>query len=102
MIGSVRVEIDDGIPPEVMKIIKQNQKQVGDMILSEAERSTAFSDKTGTLRNAGKVIEEGEVVKVRFKAPHAHLVEFGHGGPHPAPAHPFLRPAKESVIAKIK
>src|SRR5262249_3315811 len=23
----------------------------------------------------------------------AHLVEFGHGGPHPAPAHPFLRPA---------
>lgn len=29
----------------------------------------------------------------RKKAPHAHLVEFGHGGPHPAPAHPFLRPA---------
>jgi len=26
-------------------------------------------------------------------APHAHLVEYGHGGPHPAPAHPFLRPA---------
>jgi HK97 gp10 family phage protein len=23
----------------------------------------------------------------------AHLVEFGHGGPHPAPAHPFMRPA---------
>lgn len=23
----------------------------------------------------------------------AHLVEFGHAGPHPAPAHPFLRPA---------
>jgi HK97 gp10 family phage protein len=27
------------------------------------------------------------------RAPHAHLVEFGHGGPHPAPPHPFLRPA---------
>lgn len=24
-------------------------------------------------------------------APHAHLVEFGHGGPHPAPPHPFFR-----------
>lgn len=24
---------------------------------------------------------------------HAHLVEFGHGGPAPAPAHPFFRPA---------
>lgn len=26
----------------------------------------------------------------------AHLVEFGHGGPAPAPAHPFLRPALDS------
>jgi len=24
---------------------------------------------------------------------YAHLVELGHGGPHPAPPHPFLRPA---------
>lgn len=26
----------------------------------------------------------------------AHLVEFGHGGPKPAPAYPFMRPAWES------
>lgn len=26
----------------------------------------------------------------------AHLVEFGHGGPAPAPAHPFLRPALDN------
>ena len=26
-------------------------------------------------------------------APHAHLVEYGHGGPAPAPPHPFVRPA---------
>ena len=26
-------------------------------------------------------------------APHAHLVEYGHGGPYPAPPHPFVRPA---------
>lgn len=26
-------------------------------------------------------------------APYAHLVEYGHGGPHPAPPHPFLEPA---------
>ena len=32
---------------------------------------------------------------VREKAPHAHLVEFGHGGPAPAPEHPTLRPAYE-------
>ena len=26
----------------------------------------------------------------------AHLVEFGHGGPHAAPAHPFMRPAMDT------
>lgn len=26
-------------------------------------------------------------------APHAHLVEFGHAGPQPAPPHPYMRPA---------
>jgi HK97 gp10 family phage protein len=31
----------------------------------------------------------------------AHLVEFGHGGPHPAPAHPFMRPAWHSSKAKV-
>lgn len=31
------------------------------------------------------------------KAPHAALVEFGHGGPHPAPPHPFMRPAAASA-----
>ncbi len=39
------------------------------------------------------------------KAPHAHLVEFGHGGPKPAPPHPFVRPAwdemKDQVNANI-
>lgn len=28
-------------------------------------------------------------------AAHTHLVERGHGGPKPAPAHPFLEPAVE-------
>ena len=32
---------------------------------------------------------------IREKAPHAHLVEFGHGGPAPAPEHPTMRPAYE-------
>lgn len=28
---------------------------------------------------------------------YASWVEFGHGGPHPAPEHPFMRPAYEST-----
>ncbi|NLB90537.1 MAG: hypothetical protein GX786_04890 [Clostridiales bacterium] len=39
-------------------------------------------------------------------ARHAHLVEFGHGGPHPAPPHPFVRPAfdasKEEAFEAMK
>lgn len=38
-------------------------------------------------------------------AAHTHLVERGHGGPKPAPAHPFLEPAvertEEAVIDAI-
>jgi hypothetical protein len=33
---------------------------------------------------------EGEVI---IKSSKAHLVEFGHKGPHPAPEHPFVRPS---------
>lgn len=38
----------------------------------------------------------------RKKAPHAHLVEFGHGGPQPAPPHPYLRPAFDVVKTAAK
>ena len=31
-------------------------------------------------------------------AKYAHLVEFGHGGPHPAPPHPFMRPAYDETV----
>jgi HK97 gp10 family phage protein len=34
-------------------------------------------------------------------APHGHLVEFGHGGPHPAPAHPFVRPAIDETLPLV-
>lgn len=36
------------------------------------------------------------------KMPHAHLVEFGHGGPRPAPPHPFVRPAWDEIKDEIK
>jgi len=40
------------------------------------------------------------------RAPHAHLVEFGHAGLHPAPPHPFFRPAvdgcREEVMRNIQ
>ena len=65
-------------------------------IARAARKSALFTDKTGTLRRAIRVVKETrkkaaraneEYVIVRAKAPHAPLVEFGHGGPPPrAPA----------------
>ena len=34
-------------------------------------------------------------------SPQAHLVERGHGGPKPAPAHPFMEPAIEMSEADV-
>lgn len=72
---------------------------------AQAIRSDAASrirDKTGTLRSAlfvyDKKSQRGPLLSVLAgvspkKAPHRHLVEYGHAGPHPAPPHPFWRPA---------
>lgn len=65
-----------------------------DVILSAVDRYTPV--KTGNLKrhNKKQIWEErpgyveGEVLN---NAPHAHLVELGHGGKHPAGPHPFLR-----------
>lgn len=53
------------------------------------------SIKTGNVRkkrDGGKKITIGVHYKERG-AYYANPVEFGHGGPAPAPAHPFVRPA---------
>ena len=53
------------------------------------------SIKTGNVkknRKGGKLITIGVHHKERG-AYYANPVEFGHGGPAPAPAHPFVRPA---------
>lgn len=72
--------------------------------LLEELRALAPS-RSGALQNA---LKAGRVASVRGRytikvgvtkdqgaARYAHLVEYGHGGPHPAPPHPFMRPAFE-------
>ena len=75
-----------------------------------ARQTTRFVDRSGKLRKSIRVSrKQAEMADVRgtikvpggraellaggSRAPHAHLVEFGHGGPHPAPRHPFIEPA---------
>lgn len=44
----------------------------------------------------------GKYIKVYSDDPVAHLVEFGHAGPAPAPAHPFMAPAYENKKEEAK
>ena len=82
-------------------------------ILNEAaqpvlEKARQFAPiKTGKLRaaiKAGKVKRRKDgvyTIKIgtqgKTDAFYAPFVEFGHGGPHPAPAHPFMRPAYDAT-----
>lgn len=50
------------------------------------------SIRTGAVK--GRSITTGSFKK---KGAHARLVEYGHGGPKPAPPHPFVAPAYEAT-----
>ena len=76
----------------------------GAAIIEARMKNNASSDpkpRSGKLRGA---IKTGNVRKNKGRntiaigvwssdVSYAYPVEYGHGGPHPAPAHPFIRPA---------
>lgn len=86
-----------------------------DDVARSAKTTAAFADKTGRLRRSikkepSKYENGGYIVSAR--APHAHLVEFGHlkvvkskSGlvrvTGHVPPHPFLRPALDAARAKL-
>lgn len=78
------------------------------VVLATQIRANAPRGRTGNLRSAIYVARGPDIypnVLVGFRWPrgaHAHLVEYGHGGPHPAPPHPFVRPAISSTKGQIQ
>lgn len=111
MSAHVRVTDIDGLDAslaEIMDAIDQNLEATAQFVEQEARVSAAFQDKTGKLRKSIKLkqskFEDGGWIVVA-RAPHAHLVEFGHvkwlwGKPTSGrvPPKPFLRPALEKGI----
>ena len=80
------------------------------MVIRDAAKSMA-PVKTGKLREsivAKRYSRQpkgrpGAFVAIDYRiAPYAHNVEYGHGGPHPAPAHPFFRPAMDNNMGRVK
>ena len=88
-------KIIDGVTGEEMKQVFLSQAIV---LRDEAKRIAPLGE-TGNLRRGifasrGDENKPNAIVGVDYRvAPHSHLVEFGHAGPHPAPPHPFMRPA---------
>jgi HK97 gp10 family phage protein len=82
------------------KILKGAAQPILQQMIQNA--STDPGPRSGNLRNAlcikktsrrrGARVTVG-VHAAEGGAPYAQPVEFGHGGPHPAPPHPFVRPA---------
>lgn len=111
MSAHVRVTDLDGLDAslsEIMDAIDQNLEATAQFVEQEAKTTAAFKDKTGLLRKRIKLrkskFEDGGYI-VQARAPHAHLVEFGHvkflwGRPtgERVPPHPYLRPALEKGI----
>ena len=61
-------------------------------MITHALHDSIHTDKVKKRRDGGKGINIGVMHKEKG-AYYASPVEYGHGGPAPAPAHPFIRPA---------
>lgn len=80
----------------------------GATILADEIRSRAPTGETGNLKEAvgvgkpksssrGRTVATG-VLRENFKGEEYYpaYVEYGHGGPHPAPPHPYVAPSYEA------
>lgn len=103
-----------------VKIQGQAFSSAARIVVNEAKASAAFSDRTGRLRASIRVrrrqgyvevapgrdeLVSGAFVSVVVGAEgarQAFLIEAGHGGPHPAPPHPFLGPAVEASAEEVR
>ena len=94
----------EGFEKELEEYIDDKAMQIADKIKRDAKATTAFIDKSGRLRASikrrkSKFEDGGYMVKAGGKgAMQAWLVEHGHGGPRPARAHPYLKPALDKNI----
>ena len=104
MTNEAKVTIDTSeFEKELAEFINSNSLEIAKQIAKDAKASVNVV--TGNLKKSIRAkkskFEDGGAI-VQSGAQHSHLVEFGHGGPHPAPPHPYLRPALEKNIQEAK
>lgn len=96
---------DGGDSATTNRILEAAAQPVLEQMIQNA--STDPKPRSGNLRSALRIKKASRrrgarvTVGVHAKeggAPYAQPVEFGHGGPHPAPPHPFVRPAFDARV----
>lgn len=90
---------------ELLKVLRRSSKPTIQAakrnIHSRSNRlGKSIGNITGKNREYPNVMV-GPRVKGKNEGFHGHLVEFGHGGPHPAPANPFMRPAYDETKNRV-
>jgi HK97 gp10 family phage protein len=104
MTGSATVKSDfSEFEKELAEFINENAEAIARQIAADAKASVNVV--TGNLKKGIRAkkskFDDGGWIVVST-APHSWLVEYGHGGPHPAPPHPFLRPALDKNIDEAR
>lgn len=69
------------------------KKRTGNLYKSIKVGRVRQTSRKTDYRNAKRITIGSHKREMGAYAPHAHLVEYGHAGPAPAPPHPFVRPA---------
>ena len=86
IMASVKIDLGDIDAGQFAGYLEGHIEELAKEVKAEAKASTAFTDRTGTLRKSIRIQTmrdaDGEkIVVVGAFAPHAHLVEFGTQAP---------------------
>jgi HK97 gp10 family phage protein len=90
-----RVPVEFGVLKESLGIKTKTFPKKG-VIFTVVGARSGFHKPIGSevkRKAEGRGAKPLKLTYVRSPTKYAHLVEFGHAGPHPAKAHPFVRPA---------
>lgn len=109
----------DAFAGELEAIVQQEIDEVGDdtraavsaasrKTTSELKATSGHGDVSGKYRRGWRMKTEGDALHgfegTVYQASQptlTHLVEFGHGGPRPAPAHPHMAQAYEAGVQEL-
>lgn len=99
---ATRFALQYGAQPILTKMIENastNPKPISHTLVNSIKIGNVVKHRSG-----GWSVQIG-VRRGESGAAYANPVEYGHGGPHPAPAHPFVRPAfdegKEEAYSRM-